>query len=132
LQPAIKSTAEFFKAILSDGAMQAIVSEITLLITGKRLVDLPEIETLYTAVEIGEMCGISGNMVDCIANELELKTNGYGMFTLSKGLDGSNQAIFQYKLKAVDRIKEFLDVVRKAPIEDVSLEEEFDLSGIYP
>jgi hypothetical protein len=120
-----------FKAILSDGAMQAIVSEITLLITGKRLVDLPRVETLYTAAEIGERCGISANMVECIANELGLKTNEYGMYIFSKGLDGSNQATFQYKLKAIDRIKEFLDVVRKAPTDEASLEEEFDLSGIY-
>jgi phage anti-repressor protein len=38
----LKSTAEFFKAILSDMVMQAIVSEITVLLAGKRLVDLPE------------------------------------------------------------------------------------------
>jgi phage anti-repressor protein len=38
----LKSAAEFFKAILSDMAMQSIVSEIAVLLTGKRLVDLPE------------------------------------------------------------------------------------------
>jgi hypothetical protein len=37
----LRSSAEFFKDILPDVSMQAIVSEITVLITGSRLIDLP-------------------------------------------------------------------------------------------
>jgi phage anti-repressor protein len=127
----LKSTAEFFKAILSDGAMKVIVNEIMMLITGKCLIAPPVIETLYSAAEIGRMCGVSSTVIECIADALGLKTDEYGMLTMSKGLDGSNQAIFQYKLKAADAIKELLDAARTTPVEEVSLEEEFDLSGIY-
>jgi phage anti-repressor protein len=64
----LKSTAEFFKDILSDISMQAIASEVTMLVAGERLVEMPEVAKLYSAAEIGEMCGISANMVGRIAN----------------------------------------------------------------
>jgi phage anti-repressor protein len=127
----LKSTAEFFKAILSDVSMCAIVSEITSLITGKCLVDLPASERLYSAAEIGELCGISASMVERIANELGLKISEYGMYVLSKSPDGSQGAVFQYKLKAVNKIREILDAWDNAPNEEVSLEEEFYLSGLF-
>jgi phage anti-repressor protein len=124
----LKSTAEFFRAILSDVSMKVIANEIMMLITGKPLMELPEVEPLYSAEEIGKRCGISAYLVEQIANELRLKIDKYGIFTLNE----KQAAVFQYNLKAADRILEFLDIVRKPPIEEVSLEEEFDLSGIYP
>jgi phage anti-repressor protein len=54
----LKSTAEFFQDILSDSSMQAIASEVTMLVAGERLVEIPEVEKLYSAGEIGEMCGM--------------------------------------------------------------------------
>ena len=45
----LKSVAEFFKHILSDISMQAIASEVTVLVSGERLVDAPEVEKLYSA-----------------------------------------------------------------------------------
>ena len=71
----LKSVAEFFKEILSDTSMQAIASEVTALISGDRLVEAPEVEKLFSAGEIGKMCGISGNMVGRIANEHGLKVD---------------------------------------------------------
>jgi hypothetical protein len=50
----LKSTAEFFRDILSDASMQALASEVTVLIAGKRLVDFPEIEEFYSTIEIAE------------------------------------------------------------------------------
>jgi phage anti-repressor protein len=41
----LKSTAEFFKAVLSDVSMRAIAGEITTLITGKYLVEPSETES---------------------------------------------------------------------------------------
>jgi hypothetical protein len=70
-------------------------------------------------------------MVERIANELGLKISEYGMYVLSKSPDGSQGAVFQYKLKAVNKIREILDAWGNAPIEDVSLEEEFYLSGLF-
>jgi hypothetical protein len=53
------------------------------------------------------------------------------MFILSKSPDGSQGIAFQYKLKAANKIREILDALGNAPIEDVSLEEEFYLSGLF-
>jgi phage anti-repressor protein len=128
----LKSAAEFFKSILPDMSMQAIVGEITTLVTGKCLVDPPQPEGLYSAAEIGEMCGISVSTVGRIADELGLKTGEYGMFTLSKNpSSGSQVTTFQYKLKAAEKIREFLDAVKKISAEDDVLEEEFDLSCLF-
>jgi hypothetical protein len=127
----LKSSAEFFKEVLPDVSMQAIASEITVLTTGNRLIDPPEVEKLYSAAEIGEICGISANMVGRIANELGLKTEEYGMFLLSKSPYSLKQVTtFQYKRKMVDRIREFHDAVRHAPV-DIPPEEEFDLDAAY-
>jgi phage anti-repressor protein len=128
----LKSAAEFFKAILSNASMQALVSEITTLVTGKCFVDLPKVEELYSAAEIGKMCGISANMVGRIANELGLKTGEYGAFAPNESPGGGNQVTtFQYKLKAAEKIREFLDAVEKISAEDDVLEEEFDLSCLF-
>jgi phage anti-repressor protein len=142
----LKSTAEFFKAILSDTSMRTIASEITLLLAGKRLVELPDLpetsevpetpkvpempitpqvskvpetskvlktsktsETLYSAAEIGEMCGIDANTVGRIANEHGLKTKEYGEIVPSKSPDGSKQSTFQYKRKVAGKIKEIFN-----------------------
>jgi phage anti-repressor protein len=128
----LKSAAEFFKAILSDATMRAIVSEIAVLITGKRLVELPEAERLYPASEIGEMCGISAGMVERIAESLRLNTGEYGVFVLGESSRSEKRAAaFLYKRKAAEKIREFLDAVNSAPLEDIRLDDEFDLNGFY-
>jgi phage anti-repressor protein len=130
----LKTTAEFFQEILPDVSMQSILSEITALIAGKRLIDLPETEKLYSAAEIGEMFGMSVNRIECIANELGLKTAEYGMFLLTQSPHSLKQVTtFHYKRKAVDIIGEFLDAASytKIPDEEVLLEGEFNLSTGY-
>ena len=115
----LKSAAEFFKDVLPDVSMQAIASEITILTTGSRLIDPPEVEKLYSAAEIGEMCGISANMVGRIANQLGLKTTEYWTFLLGQSQHSLKQVtVFHYKRKAADRIQEFLDAARKVPVEE--------------
>jgi hypothetical protein len=76
------------------------------------------------------MCGISANMVGRIANQLGLKIEEYGMFLLSQSPHSLKQVTaFHYRRKAADRIREFLDAVKKAPIEDVP--KEFNLDAAY-
>jgi hypothetical protein len=100
------------------------------LTAGNRLIDPPEIEKLYSATEIGEMCGISANMVGRIANEFGLKIEEYGVFLLSKSLYSTKQVTaFHYKRKAADKIRELLDAVRYAP-DDSPPAEEFDLNAV--
>jgi hypothetical protein len=113
--------------------MQAIASEISVLTAGNRLIDPPEIEKLYSATEIGEMCGISANIVGRIAKRLELKTEEYGIYLLGKSPYSLKQVtVFHYKRRAANRIVEFLDAVRGPSATDAPLIGEFDLSGIYP
>jgi phage anti-repressor protein len=111
----LKSAAEFFKTILSDEYMLAIASEITALITGKRLVDPPEAERFYTIGEIGELCGISTGLVEQIVNELRLKTDEYGMLITSEISESANskqETTFQYRLKAVGKIRDFIAAMK--------------------
>ena len=113
----LKSAAEFFKDVLPDVSMQALVSEITVLATGTRLVDPPEVEKVYSATEVGAICGISSNMVGRIANQLGLKTAEYGIFLLSQSPHSLKQVtVFHYKRKAAVKIQDFLDVARKVPV----------------
>jgi phage anti-repressor protein len=127
----LKSAAQFFKAFLSDVAMQSIISEITALIAGKRLVDLPEAEGLYSIAEIGEQCGISTSSVEQIVNELRLRTDEYGMLVLSESPDGKQLTTFQFRQKAADKIREFLDALKlKSPSKDLPLEDVY-FSGFF-
>jgi len=108
----LKSVAEFFKDILSDTSMQAIASEVTELVSGERLIEAPEGEKLFSAGEIGEMCGISGNMVGRIANEHGLKVDEFGKFVLDKSPHSVKQVItFRYRQKVRDKVREILDVL---------------------
>jgi anti-repressor protein len=47
----LESAAEFFKAVLSDISMKAIVAEITVLVTGKCLVEPSEAESAFPGGE---------------------------------------------------------------------------------
>ena len=111
----LKSVAEFFKDILSDISMQAIASEVTALISGYRLIEAPEVEKLFSAGEIGRMCGISGNMVGRIANEHGLKVEEFGKYVLDKSPYSPKQVItFRYKQKVADKIREILDALKNS------------------
>jgi phage anti-repressor protein len=80
----LKFVVEFFRDILSDASMQVIANEMTVLVTGFRLVDFPEVEKPCSAGETGEICGIIADMVARIASEFGLKTEECRKFVLSK------------------------------------------------
>jgi phage anti-repressor protein len=108
----LMSVVEFFKSILSDITMQAIASEITAIISGARLVEAPEDELFFSAGEIGEMCGISGDMVERIANEHGLKVEKNGKYFLKKNHHSAKLVImFRYRQKVADKIREILDAL---------------------
>jgi hypothetical protein len=50
--------------------MQAIAGEVTALVTGKRLIELPEGEKFCPAIGIEELCGIIADMV--VASSMNL------------------------------------------------------------
>ena len=68
---------------------------------------LPECEKTYSATEIGEMLGISANMVGKIANANNLKTDEYGITIMDKSRYSSKEVPnFRYYEKAIDAIRE--------------------------
>jgi phage anti-repressor protein len=74
----LKFVLEFFRDILSDASMQVIGSEMTVLVTGIRLIDFPEVEKPCSATETGEVCGIIADIVARIASDFGLKTEECG------------------------------------------------------
>jgi phage anti-repressor protein len=115
----LKFVIKFFRDILSDVSMQTIASEITALVTGKRLVELPEDEELCSAYEIGEMYDISASLVERIADDNGLKTEEYGKFVLIENPCGVRHfPTFHYNLRAAHKIREILDGAPKERAEE--------------
>lgn len=78
-------------------------------LTGEFLIPLPEVQRTYSAAEIGEKLGISGNMVGRIANEHNLKTQEYGVWVLDKaGHCNKEVSSFRYFESVIPEIKGYL------------------------
>ena len=76
-------------------------------VTGQFILPLPALEEKnWSATEIGEMLGISANMVGKIANELKIKTDEYGKWYVDKAKYANKEVnSFRYNQKGVDRIE---------------------------
>lgn len=92
---------------LSEQSKQAIYADTINPIAGKNVIPLPILEEkTYTAGEVAVMLGVSANKIGRVANELELKTNEYGITVLDKSKYSSKQVeTFRYNQKAIDVIK---------------------------
>lgn len=67
----------------------------------------PQVETTYTATEIGKELGITANKVGRIANAHGLKTEQYGIEVLDKSRHSNKQVpSFRYNEKGKQKIKE--------------------------
>ncbi len=75
------------------------------------ILPLPRLEQkTYTATEIGNILGISGNMVGRLANEHNLKTDEYGYWAYDKSKHSSKQVeSFRYFEHAIDKFKNILN-----------------------
>jgi prophage antirepressor-like protein len=99
---------EFTKLNLSPEANQALVACASELMTGVKSLPLPEVEKTYSAGEIGEMFGVSGNKIGRIANAEGLKTEKYGIFVLDKARGHNKQVqTFRYNQTAVDFFRDY-------------------------
>lgn len=120
----LQSMAKDFRDILSPVSLQSINSHVTMLTTGKVLVELPEVETLFTAKEVGEMADISANMVGRIANLYDLKTPEYGKMVLDKSPHCNKQvSTFRYNRAGADKIVQLVKegaVIRAKDVAQVS------------
>lgn len=90
---------------------QVLHSHITLMLTGQELLPLPKAEnTTYTAGQIGEMLGISANMVGKLANRHGLKTAEYGEMVWDKSPYSAHQCqTFRYYITVVPALQKLLD-----------------------
>jgi prophage antirepressor-like protein len=99
---------EFTKLNLSPEANQALVACASELMTGVKSLPLPEVEKTYSAGEVGEMFGVSGNKIGRVANAKGLKTEKYGIFVLDKARGHNKQVqTFRYNQTAVDFFRDY-------------------------
>ena len=95
---------------LSEQSKQAIYADTINPIAGKNVIPLPRlVNKTFSASEVGEMLGVSSNKIGRIANELNLKTEEYGIFVLDKSRSSDKQVeSFRYNEKAIDVIRNHL------------------------
>ncbi|NWC92618.1 MULTISPECIES: phage antirepressor N-terminal domain-containing protein [unclassified Pseudomonas] len=114
--PANDSAVEFGKLALAhlpnlgDTSKQALLSHISELAFGQRLIPLPKVEEhLMLAGEVGALLGVSANRIGKLANQNEMKTEQYGEFRLDKSRYSSKQVeTFHYNQAAVERLRKML------------------------
>lgn len=92
---------------------QVLHSHITLMLTGQELLPLPKAEhTTYAAAQIGEMLGISANMVGKLANRHGLKTAEFGEMVWDKSPYSAHQCqTFRYYISVVPVLQKLLEEV---------------------
>ncbi|MDF3864200.1 phage antirepressor N-terminal domain-containing protein [Pseudomonas denitrificans (nom. rej.)] len=97
---------------LGDTSKQALLSHISELAYGQRLIPLPKVEEhLMSAGEVGEKLGVSANKIGRLANAHGLKVAEYGEVRLDKSRYSAKQVeTFCYNAAALERFQELLEV----------------------
>lgn len=92
---------------------QVIVSNVSAILSGNQLIPLPNAERkTYTANEIGDKLGITGNMVGRIANQNGLKTEKYGKLFYDKSKYSNKEVeTFRYYDNVIQEIENILKKV---------------------
>ena len=95
---------------LSKPSQQVIFAKMVNSSVNEELIPLPILENkTFSASEVGEMLGVSSNKIGRIANEINLKTEEYGIFVLDKSRSSDKQVeSFRYNEKAIDVLKNHL------------------------
>lgn len=104
--------AEKYRDILSEQSVELITINAIETINGKNTVQRPKLlnEKYYSAGDIGEEVGLSGNKIGRIANENNIKTDEYGIKVLDKSKYSDKQVpTFKYNEKG--RIK-LLEIIK--------------------
>ncbi|MFJ5297508.1 KilA-N domain-containing protein [Pseudomonas sp. NPDC088368] len=95
---------------LGDTSKQALLSHVSELAYGQRLLPLPKVEeALLSAGKVGELLGVSGNKIGRLANANDMKIAAYGEFRLDKSRHSSKQVeTFLYNGAAIERFRVLL------------------------
>lgn len=95
---------------LGDTSKQALLSHVSELAYGQRLLPLPKVEeALLPAGKVGELLGVSGNKIGRLANANDMKIAVYGEFRLDKSRHSSKQVeTFHYNNAAIERLRALL------------------------
>lgn len=113
LDLAVKSAERVLNQLpnLGERARQVVLAKIINPVAGTEVLALPHVAGEYhTAGEVGELLGISSNMVGRIANQHNLKTPEYGEYRLDKSMHSSKQVeTFVYNDAGVEAIRAHLD-----------------------
>ncbi len=92
------STPPTYRQVLNSTAVE--------MLTGQKLLPLPETEKTYSATEIAEMVGSTANMVGRVAGSNDLKTDEYGVLVWDKSPYSAKQVqSFRYNEKGKERLK---------------------------
>jgi hypothetical protein len=95
---------------LGDTSKQALLSHVSEITYGQRLIPLPKVEeSLMPAGKVGELLGLSANKVGRLANANDMKIAAYGEFRLDKSRHSSKQVeTFHYNNAAIERLRTLL------------------------
>ena len=105
--------SERFKELLGKESMSLLVINAFEMITGENTLPRPKIATnkYYSATEIGELAGVSSNRVGKVAIANNMKTDEYGIMTLSQSKYSPKQIpSFIYNELGKDKLLELLAV----------------------
>ena len=110
----LKDIATDFTHILSTKSIQQLMYEASKLVSNVEIIERPMLECkFWHAGEIGELAGVSGNMVGRISNKYGLKTDEYGSYVLDS-CKGTNKQVstFVYNEKGKSKLIEILSQVK--------------------
>jgi prophage antirepressor-like protein len=110
----LKEMASDFAHILSPKSVQQLVYEASKLVCNIEVIERPVLECkFWQAGEIGELAGVSGNIIGRTANKYNLKTEEFGNWILDKSQYSSKQvSSFVYNEKGKEKILEILSGVK--------------------
>lgn len=109
----LTTMAEKFKDVLSPVAVRALVGEAAAVVCGYPVLPKPAHEKTYTATEIGEMVGLSANMIGRFAIANKLKTDDYGHWVLDKSPHSGKQvSSFVYNERGKNELVEVCRAVK--------------------
>lgn len=103
-----KLLLDFAKLNLSVESKTLLANEAGMILTGRKILPLPETEKTWSAGEVGAMLGISANKVGRLANANGLKTDTYGITVLDTAHNGKQIPAFRYNQNGIDKLKELL------------------------